>query len=81
MLLHILKKKVKKPTIVSKYTMHMTKENGVNSGVVFFFAQSKCNNDYENIQHILQFLFKIQNKQMILNNFLRLVSISCSSHF
>jgi hypothetical protein len=72
MLLHILKRKVKKPTIVSKYTMHMTKENGVNSGVVFF---------YENIQHILQFLFKIQNKQMILNNFLRLVSISCSSHF
>ena len=41
MLLHILKGKVKKPIIVSKYTMHMTKENGVNSGVVFFFAQSK----------------------------------------
>lgn len=36
MLLHILKRKVKKPTIVSKYTMHMTKENGVNSGVVLF---------------------------------------------
>jgi hypothetical protein len=33
MLLHILKRKVKKPTIVSKYTMHMTKENGVNSGI------------------------------------------------
>jgi hypothetical protein len=75
MLLHVLKIKVKKPTIVSQIFHAYDNKRKLGKLGRLFFAQSKCSNNYENIQHILQFLFKIQNKQMILSIFLRLVLI------